>query len=244
MNRKGIALVMMTFLLAVAGCTSKEYESNLELGKEQAQAENYLQAYEAFSTAYKEKNTTEANELKELSKLLSDGIRQYKQKNYEGALAFFKKAAGYDANTKEGKRLVSAANEWVTKVDNVQPDTLPAKEGQLGPDDPATQVEGNMEGSKGTQKSEPKQTPSVSIKSNKNTVDTSKITVNDAEQLVKDFIKIKDYPQLSVQYDHKDEKGNYIFQVFESVQDGQGGHTATWGWYGVNPKTKEVYDIM
>ena len=41
-----------------------------------------------------------------------------------------------------------------------------------------------------------------------------------------------------------DEKGDYIFQVFESVEDGQGGHTATWGWYAVNPKTKEVYDIM
>ena len=71
-----------------------------------------------------------------------------------------------------------------------------------------------------------------------------RLSVKEAEQLVKDFIEIEDYPQLSVQYDHNDEKGDYIFQVFESVEDGQGGHTATWGWYGVNPKTKEVYDIM
>ena len=248
-KRKGLALIVMTCLLIVAGCTSKDYESNMELGKEQVQAENYIEAYEAYTSAYKDNETSEAKELKELAKLLADGIDQFKQKNYEKALTYFEKAAGYDAKTKVGKVLVSKADEWVTKVDNAQSDSTPSKEGQLGPDDPATLEEGNMEGTDGAGSGT--KNPEADIKnpkpdkgSSEGNNDGSKISVKEAEQLVKDFIEIKDYPQLSVQYDHDDEKGDYVFQVFESVEDGQGGHTATWGWYGVNPKTKEVYDIM
>ncbi len=246
-KRKGIALIVMTFLLIVAGCTSKDYESNMELGKEQVQAENYLEAYEAYTSAYKDNETSEAKELKELSKLLADGINQFKQKNYEKALTYFEKAAGYDAKTKVGKVLVSKADEWVTKVDNAQSDSTPSKEGQLGPEDPATLEEGNMEGTDGTGTENPEpntENPKPDTGGSDGNNNGSTISVKEAEQLVKDFIEIKDYPQLSVQYDHDDEKGDYIFQVFESVEDGQGGHTATWGWYGVNPKTKEVYDIM
>lgn len=243
-KRKGIALIVMTLLLIVTGCTSKEYESNMELGKEQVQEQNYLEAYEAFASAYKENETSEAKELKELSKLLADGIKQYKQEKYKKALSFFEKAAGYDAKTKVGKQLVTKADDWVTKVDNAQYDSSPAKEGQLKPDDPATLEEGNMDTPKGTDNPGKTQTPLDSGNSDENKSVTSKLTVKEAEQLVKDFIEIEDYPQLSVQYDHNNEKGDYIFQVFESVEDGQGGHTATWGWYGVNPKTKEVYDMM
>ena len=94
----------------------------------------------------KKMKRAEAKELKELSKLLADGISQYKQEKYEKALPFFEKAAGYDAKTKVGKELVAKADEWVTKVDNAQYDSSPAEEGQLGPNDPATLEEGNMEG--------------------------------------------------------------------------------------------------
>ena len=88
-KKKGIALVVMTFLLIIAGCTSREYESNMDLGKEQVQEENYLEAYEAFASAYKENESDEAKELKELSKLLADGISQYKQEQYEARSSFF-----------------------------------------------------------------------------------------------------------------------------------------------------------
>ena len=77
----------------------------MELGKEQVQEQNYLEAYEAFASAYKENETTEAKELKELTKLLADGINQYKQKKYEDALLLFEKAAGYDAKTKDRKTI-------------------------------------------------------------------------------------------------------------------------------------------
>ena len=246
MKRKVTTLVILTFLLIVTGCTSREYESNMELGKEQLQEENYLEAYEAYTSAYKDQETEEAKELMELSKLLADGVSLYDKEKYDVALTSFEKAAGYDAKTTEGKKLVTKADEWVTKIDNIQSDSSTTEEGQLGPDDPATLEEGNMDTTEG--ESDKNQTENNDSKGtnekNNDTEVTKKITIKEAEQLVKDFIEIEDYPQLRVQYDHDDEKGDYIFQVFESVEDGQGGHTATWGWYGVNPKTKEVYDIM
>ena len=268
MKRIVTVFAVLTLLLMIAGCTSRDYESNMELGKEQLQEENYLEAYEAFAAAYKDNESAEAKELKELSKLLADGINQYKQEKYEAALTFFEKAAGYEATTKAGKRLIVKADEWVSEVDNIQNGLAPIQEGQLEPDDPATLEEGNMEVPEGEENVEDIPTPSNpddsvdnndsanpdnSVENNDSTNSdnrdeannsTSKITVQEAEQLVKDFIEIEDYPQLRVQYDHDDEKGDYIFQVFESVEDGQGGHTATWGWYRVNPTTKEVYDIM
>lgn len=46
-------------------------------------------------------------------------------------------------------------------------------------------------------------------------------------------------------YDHDDLEGNYVFQLYEVVQhEGEAGHTATVGWYGVNPTTGKITDKM
>lgn len=45
-------------------------------------------------------------------------------------------------------------------------------------------------------------------------------------------------------YDH-DESGKYVFHLYEIVQpEGEVGHTATVGWYAVDPNTGEVTDNM
>ena len=160
MKRTVPVFAVLTLLLMIAGCTSRNYESNMELGKEQLQEENYLEAYEAFAAAYKDNESTKAKELKELSKLLADGINQYKQEKYEAALTFFEKAAGYEATTKAGKRLIVKADEWVSEVDNIQNGLAPIQEGQLEPDDPATLEEGNMEVPEGEENVEDTPTPS------------------------------------------------------------------------------------
>ena len=267
-RKRVTALVVLTFLLMVAGCTSREYDANMDLGKEQVQEENYLEAYDAFALAYKDQETDEAKELMELSKYLADGISHYEEKDFEAALTAFEKGAGYEAKTKLGKKMVKIADEWVTKIDHMNEDSSDVVEEEtLSPEEEAALEEQNIEvpadvkePEKSDVNTEPKRTETDSNSSdssnsssadvskeqnqNQNKEDSKKLTVQEAEQLVKDFIEIEDYPYLRVQYDHDDEKGDYIFQVFESVEDNEYGHTATWGWYGVNPKTKEVYDIM
>src|SRR5699024_6615967 len=43
--------------------------------------------------------------------------------------------------------------------------------------------------------------------------------------------------------DHQD-GDKYIFHYYEAVNDGDGGHTATLGWYEVDSKTGKVTDLM
>jgi len=77
--------------------------------------------------------------------------------------------------------------------------------------------------------------------------DSAKLSTDAAKGLVAKFIDMAESSNLTIQFDREDEKGNYIFQVYEIVIDNpetKEGHTATWGWYSVNPKTKEVEDLM
>lgn len=68
-----------------------------------------------------------------------------------------------------------------------------------------------------------------------------------AEQLVKKHLGIQEESGISVTFDHFADNGDYIVHVYEFILDNSDtneGHTATIGWYGVNPKTKAVYDAM
>lgn len=50
---------------------------------------------------------------------------------------------------------------------------------------------------------------------------------------------------LNYSFDGTDDQGNYRIQVFEVVDHGEGeSHTATYGWYLVNPETGEITDLF
>lgn len=73
----------------------------------------------------------------------------------------------------------------------------------------------------------------------------STLSKSQAEKLVKGYVDMENFPDLHIEYDHDSEKGDYIFHVFEVDEPSQkSGHKTTWGWYGVNKKTKEVYEVM
>ncbi|WP_440896956.1 hypothetical protein ACS127_02810 [Amphibacillus sp. Q70] len=69
---------------------------------------------------------------------------------------------------------------------------------------------------------------------------------DDAIILVKEFIQGTGLDtELNYSFDGEDDQGNYRIQVFEVVDHGEGtSHTATYGWYLVNPETGEVTDMM
>ncbi|WP_143414833.1 hypothetical protein [Geobacillus sp. E263] len=70
----------------------------------------------------------------------------------------------------------------------------------------------------------------------------------EAEQLVRDYLNIDSTTSnVFVKYDHDNERGHYVFQVYELVIDNyetKEGHTATIGWYAVDPVNKTVYDAL
>jgi len=71
------------------------------------------------------------------------------------------------------------------------------------------------------------------------------ISKEEARQLVVNYLH-PDNPESIIEYDH-DDNGDYIFHYYIIVDDPNiedDGHTATFGWYGINPITKEIYDYM
>ena len=74
-----------------------------------------------------------------------------------------------------------------------------------------------------------------------------KISKEQAEQNVRQFLNLQPNPNLLVEYDHDNENGDYVIHVYEVVIDDpetKEGHTATWGWYGVDPDNGFVYDAF
>jgi len=76
---------------------------------------------------------------------------------------------------------------------------------------------------------------------------TKTLTQEQAVDLVKKHLNITSEQNVKVVYDHNADNGDYVIHVYEFVVDNPStgeGHTATWGWYGVNKQTKAVYDTM
>ncbi|HSH24589.1 MAG TPA: hypothetical protein VLA13_03520 [Massilibacterium sp.] len=77
--------------------------------------------------------------------------------------------------------------------------------------------------------------------------ESKNISKQEAAQLVRTHLKLDGREEVKVEYDHDNAKGDYVIQVYEIIIDDPAtgeGHTATWGWYGVNPSTKAIYDAM
>jgi hypothetical protein len=82
----------------------------------------------------------------------------------------------------------------------------------------------------------------------KEEVKTNKVLSHEeAIELVKQYLNLPSNPNLRVEYDHDNDNGHYVIHVYEIVIDDANtmeGHTATWGWYGVDPNHSYVYDNM
>ncbi|MFQ6388501.1 hypothetical protein ACLNAR_12025 [Priestia aryabhattai] len=73
------------------------------------------------------------------------------------------------------------------------------------------------------------------------------VSQEQAIQLVRDQQGISEDSPLFVTYDHVDDSGNYIIHVYENVVDNEETgeeHTATQGWYQVNPSDGSITDVM
>ncbi|OAT81609.1 hypothetical protein A6P54_12605 [Bacillus sp. MKU004] len=80
----------------------------------------------------------------------------------------------------------------------------------------------------------------------KKEAEESEITPAEAEKLVKDEIMISNNQNVKIQFDHENSQGLYLIRVYEVVIDNPDtneGHTVTWGWYTVNPETKEILEM-
>ncbi|MFS0689329.1 hypothetical protein AB1K89_08810 [Sporosarcina sp. 179-K 8C2 HS] len=74
---------------------------------------------------------------------------------------------------------------------------------------------------------------------------TLPLTRDQAENAVKEHLRIGEYDVTKVAYDHDNERGHYVLLVYEIMDAGtQYERLATLGWYGVDPQTGRVYEAM
>ncbi|MDQ0215287.1 tetratricopeptide (TPR) repeat protein [Oikeobacillus pervagus] len=165
-------------------------------------------------------------ELQKLKEDLESGKKLLRNGQHEEAYELLKKVAKNKVKHGKGKKMVEAANQLLMdeiEYENQKESIVPVEKKEEivqkqpeKPKDPVTSVQ------------------------------EKPITQKDAENLVRKHLNLLD-SEIKVRFDHMNEKGDYIIHVYEYVIDDpatQQGHTATWGWYGVNPKTKEIYDAF
>ncbi|PEM44284.1 hypothetical protein [Bacillus wiedmannii] len=87
-------------------------------------------------------------------------------------------------------------------------------------------------------KAEQEKTKAETKKQQDTVADTGEITEHEAEDLIRRQFNFSS--DIVVQYNNDDENGNFVIQVYEDHPD----HTATLGWFAVNPKTKKVTKIQ
>ncbi|WP_033541976.1 Ig-like domain-containing protein [Planococcus sp. CAU13] len=71
------------------------------------------------------------------------------------------------------------------------------------------------------------------------------ITIEEAVELVRQHLGVVNNTEIKSYYDRDNELGHYIIHVYQFILDDPStgaGRDATYGWYGVDPQTGEVYD--
>lgn len=150
------------------------------------------------------------------------------QQKYDEAYQTFKTVA----ERKEPQQLVKEAttlmNDAVTAKKQYEDEQEKIRK------EKAEQEQAAIEKKKAEQEKAQQKAKEETKKQQETVANTAGITENEAADLVR---KQYNFPiSLVVEYDHDDENGNYVIHVYEDHPD----HTATLGWYIVNPKTKKI----
>nr|WP_276561239.1 hypothetical protein [Bacillus paramycoides] len=154
------------------------------------------------------------------------------QQKYDEAYQAFKTIA----DRKESPQLVSEAttlmNEAITAKKQHEDEQEKARK------EKAEQEQVALEKKKAEQEQAQLKAKEETKKQKDTSGNTAVLTKKDAENLVR--IKKNVPASVEVVYDHDDNNGDYVIHVYESHPD----HTATLGWYAVNPKTKEMHSTL
>ncbi|KXO03117.1 hypothetical protein AYK81_28790 [Bacillus thuringiensis] len=177
------------------------------------------------------KTAKSSQEQKESTKKeIQSGKDLLNQQKYDEAYQAFKTIA----DRKESPQLVSEAttlmNEAITAKKQYEDEQEKIRKEKAEKEQAAQEKK---------QAEQEQQKTKEETKKQQNTVtDTGEITEHEAEDLVRRQFNFSS--DVVVQYNNDDANGNFVIQVYEDHPD----HTATLGWFAVNPKTKKVTKIQ
>ncbi|MGD6892153.1 hypothetical protein [Bacillus mobilis] len=282
-------MMIICLLLLTVGCSSKEYDQQMGLGKKAMEDGQYKEAVRYFENAAKEKSTDEiqqyirlANQMQDSEEALKDGkyevaiasaekvikikeekiikgkaeqlIKEAKdlqektkstekqiqvgkellhEKKYEEAYETFKEVADKKVSQQFVKDATTLMNEAVTAKKQYEDEQEKVRKEQIELEKKKQEQQKIKEEEKRKQqlkeKEEEKKKAETSV---------SNISTAEAEGLVRKQYNVP--ANTIVEYDHDNEKGDYVIHVYNVIVNGEEGHTATVGWFDVNPKTKRI----
>ncbi|MED3037473.1 hypothetical protein AVT_06765 [Bacillus tropicus] len=283
-------MMIICLILLTVGCSSKEYDQQMGLGKKAMENGQYKEAVRYFENAAKEKSTDEiqqyirlANQMQDSEEALKDGkyevaivsaekVMQIKEekvikgkaeqlikeakdlqektkstekqiqvgkellheKKYEEAYQTFKEIADEKVSQQFVKDATNFMNEAVTAKKQYEDEQEKVRKEQ------AELEKKNQEQQKIKEEEKRKQEQLKEKEEEKKKADTSvsNISTAEAEKLVRKQYNVP--ANTIVEYDHDNEKGDYVIHVYNVIVNGDEGHTATVGWFDVNPKTKRI----
>src|SRR6478735_4483613 len=176
---------------------------------------DYVENINFVDNASEEQIALLQNQIQEQQKQLSDLEQQQMEKELDD----------YYAQLEEEEKKQQEEEEAQAKADE--------EEAQADSEDEA-QTESEPEQEEDTEAIEEEETAEQTV------------SQEQAIQLVRDQQGISEDSPLLVAYDHVDDSGNYIIHVYENVVDNEEtgeGHTATQGWYQVNPSDGSITDV-
>ncbi len=183
------------------------------------------QADKIIKTAKSSQEQTESTK-----KEIQSGKDLLSQQKYDEAYQAFKTIA----DRKESPQLASEAttlmNEAITAKKQHEDEQEKVRK-EKAEKEQAAQEKKRAEQEQQKTKEETKKQPDT-------VADTGEITEHEAEDLVRRQFNFSS--DVVVQYNNDDENGNFVIQVYEDHPD----HTATLGWFAVNPKMKKVTKIQ
>ena len=180
----------------------------------------------------------EAKDLQEKTKSTEKQIQVGKEllyeKKYEEAYQTFKEIADEKVSQQFVKDATTLMNEAVTAKKQYEDEQEKVRKEQ------AELEKKNQEQQKIKEEEKRKQEQLKEKEEEKKKAETSvsNISTAEAEKLVRKQYNVP--VNTIVEYDHDNEKGDYVIHVYNVIVNGDEGHTATVGWFDVNPKTKRI----
>lgn len=146
-------------------------------------------------------------------------------------------------NEESGSTNNSSINENNSSTDNAQSDLT--NEGSDSSDTNDDDMNNNNSEEDSTEANSDESEEDKASNDPSDTPDQNKqLTESQAVAKVRAKLKNEIGNETIVEVDHTDEDGNYVVHVYDIVENNGSSHTATRGWYTVNPTTEVIESLF
>lgn len=265
---------MVLIIVLLAGCTNKGYDTAINNGYQSLEQGKYEDAKNYFEEGYEAKNTEETEQGKEIARMMLEAETAFDEGKWEYVLGLLdeienigKKGKAYDSVKEkivqlkqDSEKLYALYTDLEVKMgeasnhrkENEYDKAVAIYEEIESVDSSNQKIQalakqaseelGKTEGEKYFFQNR-SHTEKDSGSDNEESNETAEeISIEEAEQIIREALKVPSTTYVVL--DHED-GDDYIIHVYDIIKnEGEPGHTTTLGWYVINKKSGNWYDMM